>query len=408
MKFGIFYEHQLPRPWAAGAEQSLYHEALDQIQLADDLGFDVAWTVEHHFLEEYSHSSAPEVFLAAAADRTDEIRLGHGIKLMPPGYNPTFRAAEQVATLDIVSDGRVEFGTGESGSRMELGGPGIDVDEKYDMWQEGVREAANMLAMEPYPGAESEHVTMPARNIVPKPVQEPHPPLWMACSSQAMIEVAARHGLGALCFAFADPDTAADWVETYYETFREECVPLGHDVNPNVAMITGFSCHEDAAEARRRGIEGFAFFRYALGHYYQFGTHTPGYTDLWSDFQAAGGAEAVLGEDADSFISGTAIGRPDQLRTTLRQYEDAGVDQVILIGQGGNNAHEHICASMELFAETVMPDFAKRDREHEREKAAQLEPAIEAAMARRDWPEAPDPSDLPAVEPYERPDDRYE
>src|SRR5919197_4350554 len=122
MKFGIFYELQLPRPWEAGGELQLYQNALDQVELADRLGYDYAWEVEHHFLEEYSHSSAPEVFLAAASQRTKQIRLGHGIVLMPPNYNHPARVAERIAALDIVSNGRVEFGTGESSSEMELGG----------------------------------------------------------------------------------------------------------------------------------------------------------------------------------------------------------------------------------------------------------------------------------------------
>ena len=117
MRFGIFYEHQLPRPWVEGAELRLFQEALDQVALADKLGIDFAWEVEHHFLEEYSHSSAPEVFLAACSQRTKRIRLGHGIVLMPPGYNQPARVAERIATLDLVSRGRVEWGTGESASR---------------------------------------------------------------------------------------------------------------------------------------------------------------------------------------------------------------------------------------------------------------------------------------------------
>ena len=122
MKFGIFYEHQLPRPWGEGDEQRLFNEALEQVELADRLGFDYAWEVEHHFLEEYSHSSAPEVFLAACSQRTKRIRLGHGIVLMPPGYNHPARVAERISTLDLVSNGRGDFGTGESSSILELGG----------------------------------------------------------------------------------------------------------------------------------------------------------------------------------------------------------------------------------------------------------------------------------------------
>src|SRR5919199_4718793 len=116
MRFGIFYEHQLPRPWEPGDEHRLLKDALEQVELADRLGFDTVWEVEHHFLEEYSHSSAPEVFLAAASQRTSNIRLGHGIIQVPPPVNHPARVAERVATLDLVSDGRVEFGTGESSS----------------------------------------------------------------------------------------------------------------------------------------------------------------------------------------------------------------------------------------------------------------------------------------------------
>ncbi len=152
MKFGIFYEHQLPRPWNEGDEHKLIREALDQVELADKLGIDYAWEVEHHFLEEYSHSAAPEVFLAACAQRTQNIRLGHGIVLMPPKYNPPARVAERIAMLDMVSDGRVDFGTGESSSLAELAGFDIAIDDKRDMWMEAVEQTANMLAMYPYPG----------------------------------------------------------------------------------------------------------------------------------------------------------------------------------------------------------------------------------------------------------------
>src|SRR2546428_2068688 len=122
MRFGLFYEHQLPRPWTEGDEERLLSDALEQIELADRLGFHSVWEVEHHFLEEYSHSSAPEVFLAAASQRTSTIRLGHGIVQIPPGFNHPARVAERIATLDLVSGGRVEFGTGESSSQAELRG----------------------------------------------------------------------------------------------------------------------------------------------------------------------------------------------------------------------------------------------------------------------------------------------
>src|SRR5947199_4298129 len=130
MRFGLFYEHQLPRPWEEGAEEQLLCDALEQVELADRVGLHSVWEVEHHFLEEYSHSSAPEVFLAAASQRTQRIRLGHGIVQLPPAYNHPARVAERIATLDLISHGRVEFGTGESSSQSELGGFGVDREAK--------------------------------------------------------------------------------------------------------------------------------------------------------------------------------------------------------------------------------------------------------------------------------------
>src|ERR671927_620780 len=136
MKFGIFYELQLPRPWEPGGEHRLYQNALDQVELADRLGYDYAWEVEHHFLEEYSHSTAPEVFLAAASQRTKNIRLGHGIVQTPPPFNHPARIAERISMLDLVSGGRADFGTGESSSEAELGGFMIEPEQKRAMWEE--------------------------------------------------------------------------------------------------------------------------------------------------------------------------------------------------------------------------------------------------------------------------------
>src|SRR5437016_2950581 len=326
MRFGIFYEHQLPRPWTEGAELKLFQDALDQVELADKLGIDYAWEVEHHFLEEYAHSSAPEVFLAACSQRTKRIRLGHGIVLMPPPYNHPARVAERIATLDLVSSGRVEWGTGESASLAELGGFGISVQDKQPMWQEATREAANMLVMDPYPGYQGKYFSMPCRNVVPKPVQKPHPPIWVAASRRETIHEAARDGIGALTFAFIDPAEAIKWVGEYYDIIKSEaCVPIGHSVNANIAMVGGFSCHADAEEARRRGLDGFRFFGYALGHHYIFGEHLPGRTNIWANYERArdllpmakGGAGAVHRSGAQAQAANGAARRsrhPDHRR----------------------------------------------------------------------------------------------
>lgn len=375
MRFGIFYEHQLPRPWNEGDELKLFQDALDQVELADRIGIDHAWEVEHHFLEEYSHSSAPEVFLAACSQRTKNIRLGHGITLMPPNYNHPARVAERIATLDLVSKGRVEWGTGESSALLELGGFNVPVDQKRSQWREAVEQCANMMAMDPYPGFEGEYFSMPCRNVVPKPVQRPHPPLWVACSNRETIKLAARLGIGALTFAFVDPAEAKQWVDDYYRIFKEECVPIGHAVNPNICMVSSFSVHKDEEEARRRGMDGFRFFGYALGHHYIFGEHKPGRTDIWAEFEKAKDKLPVNGAGG--------IGTPDQLRKHLRGFAETGVDQVSFIQQGGNNKHEHICEALELFASEVMPEFKEHEAERQKKKAEELAPYVEKAMARK-------------------------
>jgi alkanesulfonate monooxygenase SsuD/methylene tetrahydromethanopterin reductase-like flavin-dependent oxidoreductase (luciferase family) len=396
MKFGVFYEHQLPRPWDDGREQKLFQDALSQVELADQLGIDHAWEVEHHFLEEYSHSSAPEVFLAAASQRTKNIRLGHGITLMPPGYNQPARIAERIATLDLVSNGRVEFGTGESASRSELEGFGINPAERRAMWRESVEQVANMMAMDPYPGFQGKYFSMPVRNVVPKPVQKPHPPMWVACSNRDTIHLAAQLGLGALTFAFVDPAEAKHWVTDYYETFKKECVPIGHTVNPNIAMVSSFSCHPNEEEALRRGTDGFRFFQFALGHFYGFGKHKPGRTNIWERY------EAVRDEMGVEVLGGGAggIGTPKQLREHLRKFADAGVDQAVFIQQGGKNLHENICEDLNLFAKEVMPEFKAEEEARVRRKNEELAPYIEAAMARKHQAAQMKDEDIPTFESY--------
>jgi alkanesulfonate monooxygenase SsuD/methylene tetrahydromethanopterin reductase-like flavin-dependent oxidoreductase (luciferase family) len=404
MRFGIFYEHQLPRPWEPESEHRLMKDALEQIELADRLGIGYAWEVEHHFLEEYSHSSAPEVFLAAASQRTRRIRLGHGIVLLPVNYNHPARVAERIATLDLVSDGRVELGTGESSSEMELGGFNVERASKREQWQEALDAVTRMFVETPFAGFDGRYLKMPPRNVVPKPYQKPHPPLWVACSRRETIHLAASKGLGALSFSFIEPQAAKEWVADYYATIASEtCVPAGFSVNPQVAVTTPFMCHRDEATAIERGLDGGHFFGYSLGHYYVYGRHSPARTSVWDEFQerrAALGFDrrvaaregeplaARLMEEQLGSLRG-AIGTPGQLRQFLRAYEEAGVDQVIFVSQAGRNRHEHICESLELFAQEVMPEFAERDEMRQKDKQERLQGAIEAALARREPPRPP-------------------
>jgi alkanesulfonate monooxygenase SsuD/methylene tetrahydromethanopterin reductase-like flavin-dependent oxidoreductase (luciferase family) len=399
LRFGVFYELQLPKPWKEGDEHRLFHEALDQVVLADRLGFDYAWEVEHHFLDEYSHSSSPEVFLACAAGRTERIRLGHGIRQVIPNYNHPARTAEGLATLDLVSNGRVDFGIGEGATRLELGGFGIPAKEKRAMSLEAAEQIANMMALDPYPGFEGRYFSMPCRNVLPKPFQKPHPPMWMACTNRDTIRVAASNGLGALAFSFVDPEEAKGWSDIYYDIIRSDaCVPIGHTVNANIAMVSSFSLHHDRAEAIRRGHEGFEFFGYALRALVTHDT-VPGRTRLWEEFQKQRGnrTEEVVEASLNPSYQAAGIGTPDDMRAHLGDFQAAGVDQIIFMQQAGRNRNEHICESLELFANEVMEPFAAQAEARERSKAEALAPYIEAALARKQWMEPLADDDIPVV-----------
>ena len=406
MRFGLFYEHQLPRADGEPDEGRLLADALEQVELADRLGIDYVWEVEHHFLEEYSHSSAPEVFLAAASQRTSRIRLGHGIVQVPPAVNHPARVAERVATLDLISGGRVEFGTGEGSSQMELGGFGVDREQKRAQWEESLDAITRMFVEEPFAGYEGRWISMPPRNVVPKPKQRPHPPLWVACSRRETILTAAQRGLGALSFAFVEPEAAKEWVDSYYELIASDrCVPAGFAVNPNVAVVLPMMCHRDEATAIERGIDGAHFFGFSLAYYYAFGEHRPGHSNVWREFEerraeVGFAREIVTPDDAPLGVRllqeglGSlrgAIGTPDQVADLIERYEAAGVDQVIFVSQAGANRHEHICESLELFAAEVLPRFAERAPERERAKGERLAGAVERALARRAPPRVADP-----------------
>jgi len=399
MRFGVFYELQLPRPWNKGDERNLFHQALEQVALADRLGFDHAWEVEHHFLDEYSHSSSPEIFLAAAAARTKSIRLGHGIRQVIPNYNHPARTAEGLSTLDIISDGRVDFGIGEGATRLELGGFRISAKEKRAMAIEAAEQIANMMVLEPYPGFEGKYFSMPCRNVLPKPVQAPHPPMWMACTNRDTIKVAAQNGVGALAFSFLDPDEARVWAEIYYGIIKSDaCVPLGHAVNANLAMVSSFSVHRDRAEAIRRGHEGFEFFGYALNALVAHDT-VPGRTNLWGEYLAQRGdrTEEIIEATRGVGAHASGIGTPEDMRTHLKGFQESGVDQVVFMQQAGRNRHDHICESLELFAAKVMPEFKADAAAREARKAKELAPHIAAALKRKSWMKPLAEHEIPVV-----------
>lgn len=369
MKFGIFYELQLPRPWKADSEQRLFLDALSQLELADRLGYDHAWAVEHHFLEEYSHSSAPEVFLGAASQRTKNIRLGHGIIQLTT--NHPARVAERVATLDLLSGGRVELGLGEGSTPTELEPFNVGLGGKRELWEDSVRAIMPMFG-EGRTAYNGTHFDLPLRNVLPKPLQKPHPPLWLACSQLEAITYAGMRGMGALGFQFLNADTAHTWVKAYYDSLLNRLDRLGsYSVNPNIALVSMFMCAPTDEEARQKA-EGATFFQWCLRYYRTLlidGADKGGPSNLW-DMYLHWKEENL---DAISAMQSFGlIGSPETLRRKLRKFEQSHIDQVILLNQAGHNTHEDICNSLELFAKEVMPEFHANIPGHEAWKARVL------------------------------------
>jgi alkanesulfonate monooxygenase SsuD/methylene tetrahydromethanopterin reductase-like flavin-dependent oxidoreductase (luciferase family) len=358
MKFGIFYEHQLPRPWNERSEYELFQNSLEQIELADRLGYDYAWEVEHHFLEEYSHSSAPEVFLAAASQRTKNIRLGHGIIQITT--NHPARVAERVSTLDLISGGRVELGLGEGSNITELHPFDRRYRDKRAVWEDAVRCIIPMFTSEGWE-YHGDWFDFPLRNVLPKPYQKPHPPLWVACSQLDTIAMAGMRGMGALGFQFLSADAAHAWVAAYYNNYVKRQEKLAdYPGNPNIAIVCGFMCAETDEEALRKA-DGWTFFQFALRFYSTYGKQVePGTVDLWHEYQSWKDTES--GEKARTTA---LVGSPETLRKRLRKFETSNIDQVILLNQAGKNSHQDICDSLDLFAREVMPEFHEREPEHQ-------------------------------------------
>ena len=389
MKFGIQYQLNVVRPldsedWDPGDEHKRFKEALEQIEFADKLGFDYVFETEHHFLEEYSASSAPEVFLAAASQRTKNVRLVHGIVQMPPKQNHPARVAERIATLDLVSDGRVEFGTGEGATVTEIGGFGTKREDKKAAWEEATRECLRMMTETPYPGFEGEHFSMPERNIVPKPLQKPHPPVWVAASRLETVMVGARLGMGAMGVGFETPEEAQERVSRYYELIRNCRFPIGKAINPALAAGGNMMMARTNEEAMNRGLRGAQFFGFALG--FTNGEVHHGRDHLNREFVKRFGLEGksnvVTETEPDDETQrtlfragrrGNFIGSPEFVRENLRKYEDAHIDIMNFYIQVHERTHEHIMETLDLFAKEVMPEFQERHHLHQKWREQQLD-----------------------------------
>jgi alkanesulfonate monooxygenase SsuD/methylene tetrahydromethanopterin reductase-like flavin-dependent oxidoreductase (luciferase family) len=390
MRISLIYELQMAKPWHDLSEYNTYWQAIAQIELAEEMGFHAVWCVEHHFLTEYSHSSAPEVFFGAVSQRTQRIRLGHGVVLLPHRYNHPVRVAERAAALDILSNGRVELGTGRSITEQELGGFCIDPDETIEQWEESVRAIPQMW-MKDTVSFDGKYLKMPERSVLPKPVQKPHPPLWHAATQPSSFERAGRLGLGLLSFGFLAPGMLEAQLKIYRDAAAACTDPAGAFVNNQVAASAMACCAETRAKAYEVAEKNMRFF-WELGQQlyipktaktYQY------YSNITDALISSRGqkkdeskplAAAPIAPSAFNIQaaaeSGTVIcGNPDDCIKGVQKYPEAGIDELLLLVQVGRMPHAAIMDTIKLLGRHVLPYF----RNVEPKGAAQAQPSAAAA-----------------------------
>jgi alkanesulfonate monooxygenase SsuD/methylene tetrahydromethanopterin reductase-like flavin-dependent oxidoreductase (luciferase family) len=367
MKFALFYEIPVARPWTADSERMAYQNTIEQAVAADALGWHAFWTVEHHFLSEYSHCSNPEVLYGAIAARTQNMRLGYGVRLMPAPYNHPVRTAESVAVLDLISNGRVDFGTGRSSTRLELEGFGIDPKQTRAMWQEAIGHVVGCWTHDEY---EFEGATwsMPKRRVLPKPMQAPHPPIYGATSSDDGHVQMGELGLGLCSFAVGVPPEEIKRKIDLYRDAQTRCVkPLGSFMNSTAATFTMMNCAPTRAEAEdvaRRSFEWYpkagariigslaewmAEREESLGNY----AYAQGMHDHDKD-----GSLDLLSLDILQAIGACACGTPDDVVDICRRYEAAGVDLLLCLVNPYDIPHDKVMQTIGLVGKHVIPEFA--------------------------------------------------
>jgi alkanesulfonate monooxygenase SsuD/methylene tetrahydromethanopterin reductase-like flavin-dependent oxidoreductase (luciferase family) len=356
VKFSIFFELQLSKPTRA-AEAQLLRDCVAQAVLADELGYHCVWEVEHHGLREYSHSSAPEVLLSFVAARTRRIRLGHGVTLLPYRYNHPLRIAERIATLDILSEGRVNWGTGKSASKVEQLAFETKPAELHDEWLEALTIIPRMWASEVFEHR-GRYFRIPPTQVIPKPVQQPHPPIFAACSKPESAALVGKLGLGALNFAFGSDEYLVQKV-TDYRAAAAMAKPEGRAKNDWFACTPATLVLKDDAAALRHGTRGARFFLNAMGRYYFSDERPTGDLDIpREDLSDKALAAAAAERNSAGSQLATIIGDPVAARESVSRFRDAGVDELILVMQMGTVPDELVVESLRTFAEQIMPHFA--------------------------------------------------
>lgn len=379
MKFGIFYELSVPRPFDVN-ERIVYQNALEQVRLADELGFDQVWAVEHHFLEEYSHSSAPELFLTACAMQTERIRVGHGIVTCVPEFNHPIRIAERAAVLDILSGGRLELGTGRSATWTELGGFQADPDTTKKSWDEFVHAIPKMWMQDRY-SHDGQFFSMPSRAVLPKPIQKPHPPLWVAVSSPGTEDDAADRGMGCLGVNFTSFAEQERKVKEYRRRIQH-CEPAGAFVNDQLNTINFLFCHDDSEIGVTTGRQMMGQFQYLAGQLDMAKEVYPTRAYPSAGLLAGVRQQASSPGDLKEPPEGIAVGSPDQIIRELKKWEATGVDRVqFLLNAVETIPQQQVLDSLRLFAAEVMPHFLDDSAAQASRDTARLQAAAGVGLA---------------------------
>ena len=370
MEFGLFNQMYHPRHRREErSEHDCLMEELAIIEVADRVGFKYAWASEHHFLDEYSHLSASEAFMAYALARTKNIHIGSGIINITPAVSPPSRVAEKVAMLDHLGQGRFEWGTGRGSSSTEVFGFGIEsMDITRNMYDEALPEIIKMMGEEEYGPFDGEFFSMPRRNVLPKPYTKPHPPIWVAAGSPATFEKAARLGLGVLCFTLGTPDTLAPLIEVYKKTI-DKAEPIGGYVNDNIMVTTDMMVLEDGQRARHVALHNRGNYHSALLFRYLDSFPIATGQPKWPEIPAPPTAERLDNAIRRGIV---AVGTPDEAIASLRRYEAIGADQIAFGTFATDVSLADSTEAYETFGKHVLPEFDKdpvhsttRQREHQ-------------------------------------------
>lgn len=374
-KVDLLFEVEVPRPWAEGKERRKFHEALEQAAFADQMGFDTLWFVEHHFLEEAAHSSAPDALLGALTQRTSNCRLGLGVALMPGRINHPIRVAERAAVLDILSDGRLEMGTGRSSSPYQLRAFGVNVADTRAEWEEATRLLPSLWTEEKFSYHGRFFSWDDAITVVPRPVQRPHPPLWVASTQPDTCALAGSRGLGLLMPQLNGPDGAREGIAHYKAAVAAPSDPIGHFVNDQCALFTCAFANDDDDRARVLGGQAALWYLNCLAAIYQndwAGEPLEAVPDSYryhAELRRKGimsGGTLGTGlsrtgsgdqKAADKMIDSGAfcIGSPDQVAAKIDRYRQAGADRIVCVMQLADLGHEDLMRSIELFGREVIP-----------------------------------------------------